>query len=65
MCERLSLRPAEAAKALGISVRTLWSLTKTGKVPALCLGEGKRKVYLYSTKALEAWLDGASDSKEG
>ena len=65
MSERLSLRPAEAAKALGISVRTLWSLTKTGKVPALCLGEGKRKVDLYSTKALEAWLDGASDSKEG
>jgi excisionase family DNA binding protein len=64
MSERLSLRPAEAAKALGISVRTLWTLTKSGKIPALCLGQGPRKTYLYSTRALEAWLDGTS-TKEG
>ena len=58
--DRLSLRPREAAKALGISPRTLWTLTKAGKIPALQLGDGPRKVYLYPTEALKAWLNDSS-----
>lgn len=29
----LALRPREAAKALGISPRLLWQLTKDGRIP--------------------------------
>lgn len=42
--KRLALRPREAARALGISPRLLWSLTNQGLVPHVRLG-GKRIVY--------------------
>jgi len=50
---RLSLRPAEAARALGISPRTLWALTARGEVPHVRTGA----VILYPLPALRRWLE--------
>jgi excisionase family DNA binding protein len=52
----LALRPREAAKALGISPRLLWQLTKDGHVPCVRIGSGKRKTVLYPVADLQAWL---------
>jgi hypothetical protein len=55
--EPLALRPREAAKALGISTRTLWGLTAPrGPIPCLRIGHGKRQVVLYSVAELKRWL---------
>lgn len=60
--ERLSLRPREAAKRLGIGERSLWKLTSEGKVPHLRLG----RAVLYPVAALEAWLaEQAAESVKG
>ena len=56
---RLSLRPREAAESLGISERKLWALTKSGEIPAIRVGRGKRKLTLYAVSALEKWLAGS------
>jgi excisionase family DNA binding protein len=52
----LALRPREAAKALGISPRYLWQLTKDGVIPCVRVGSGKRKSVLYPLAVLQAWL---------
>lgn len=53
----LALRPRDAAKALGISPRTLWSLTQPrGPIPCLRVGHGKRQAVLYPVEALRGWL---------
>ena len=52
----LALRPREAAKALGISPRLLWQLSKDGHIPCVRVGNGTRKTVLYSVADLEAWL---------
>jgi hypothetical protein len=52
----LALRPREAAKALGISPRLLWQLTKDGQIPCARVGAGKRKSILYSVTELQSWL---------
>jgi excisionase family DNA binding protein len=58
----LALRPREAARALGISERTLWEWTKAGRVPSVRVGH----VVMYPTDALKAWLaQQAAPSKEG
>jgi hypothetical protein len=44
----LALRPREAAAALGISERKLWSLTQAGNVPHVKLD----RVTLYPVAAL-------------
>jgi hypothetical protein len=50
----LALRPREAAKALGISERMLWSLTAPrGAIPAVRIGT----CVLYPVAGLQAWLD--------
>ena len=49
---RLALRPKEAAKALGIGERLLWSMTNQGLVPHLRLG----KAIVYPVAELERWL---------
>jgi len=36
------LKPRDAAKLLGISERTLWTITKQGKLPAAKLGKSVR-----------------------
>ena len=48
----LSLRPRDAAKALGIGERKLWSLTNCGEIPHIKLG----KVTLYPVDSLREWL---------
>lgn len=48
----LALRPVQAAKALGISERSLWQLTHDGHVPHLKLG----RVTLYPVDQLRVWL---------
>jgi excisionase family DNA binding protein len=50
--DRLALRPREAAKALGISERTLWSLTKANRIPHARLG----RAIIYSVEGLRGWL---------
>jgi excisionase family DNA binding protein len=52
----LALRPREAAKALGISPRLLWQLTKDGRIPCVRVGSGKRQTVLYPLADLQAWL---------
>lgn len=60
----LALRPREAAKALGISARHLWQLTKDGTIPCVRVGSGKRQSVLYPIAELNAWL-ARSASKGG
>ena len=50
------LRYREAAKALGVSQRTLWLWTKAGIVPHVRVGLGRRKTILYPLDELKAWL---------
>jgi excisionase family DNA binding protein len=49
---KLLLSPREAAAALGISERTLWSLTQARDVPSLRIG----RLVKYRNEALTAWL---------
>ena len=52
----LALRSRDAAKALGISARHLWQLTKDGHIPCVRVGSGKRRTVLYPVADLRAWL---------
>jgi len=62
----LALRPREAAKALGISPRHLWELTKHGIVPCAYVGRpGKRRVVLYPVDQLKAWLARQTQASKG
>jgi excisionase family DNA binding protein len=49
----LALRPRDAARALGISERTLWTLTKQGRVPHLRFGKAVR----YPVHLLRTWME--------
>ncbi len=51
---RLALRSREAAQALGISERLLWTMTQQGKVPHTRVSKG---VIVYPIDALRRWLD--------
>lgn len=48
---RITLRPQEAADALGVSLSTLERLTKAGEIPRFKEGN----VVLYRVASLEAW----------
>jgi excisionase family DNA binding protein len=61
----LALRPREAAKALGISARHLWQLTKDGLIPSVRVGSGTRKTVLYPVVELQAWLTRHSRAEGG
>jgi excisionase family DNA binding protein len=50
----LLLTPRDAAKALAISERTLWTLTNDGKIPHKRIGRAVR----YSVADLQAWIAG-------
>jgi len=54
----LALKPAQAAAAIGVSPRKLWSLTAGGEVPHVRLG----KSVVYPVDQLRAWL---ADQAEG
>lgn len=49
----LALRAKQAAAALGISARKLWSLTAENAIPHVRIG----KAVLYPVNAIQAWLD--------
>ncbi|MCH8805196.1 MAG: helix-turn-helix domain-containing protein [Planctomycetes bacterium] len=57
---RLALRPKEAAKAIGISERLLWSLTNAGEIPHVRIG----RAVVYPIPALEEWLKKRLDKKK-
>ena len=61
----LALRPREAAKALGISPRLLWQLTKDGQIPCVRVGSGKRRTVLYPLADLQAWLTRQAATSKG
>ena len=51
--EPLALRPKDAAKALGIGQRKLWSLTQPrGPIPAVKIGT----CVVYPVEGLRKWL---------
>jgi excisionase family DNA binding protein len=52
---RLLLTPKEAAAALRISPRLLWSLTRDGTIPAIRL----RRAVRYAPSALQKFIDNA------
>ncbi len=49
---RLALRPREAAAALGLSARKVWSLTVSGELPCVRCG----RATLYPVSELKTWL---------
>ena len=51
--EPLLLSSSEAAKALSISERSLWTLTKTEQIPCIKLGRSIR----YSVDSLKDWIN--------
>jgi hypothetical protein len=57
--EPLGLRPREAAKALGIGTRLLWTLTNTGEIPSRKVG----RCTVYSVGELRGYLRGAGGAK--
>ena len=61
----LALRRREAAKALSISERHLWQLTKDGHIPCVRVGSGTRKTVLYPVADLQAWLARQAQAKGG
>ncbi len=48
----LLLTPAEAAKALSISERTLWTFTRSNQIPAVHIGRSVR----YCPDSLREWI---------
>ena len=49
----LALRPREAAAAMGMSPRTLWSLTASGEIPHVKISG---RMVLYPVTELQRWL---------
>jgi len=56
---RLALRPKDAARALGISERLLWTWTNTGRIPCVRIG----RAVTYPVDGLKDWL--AQRAKRG
>ena len=61
--EKFVLRAAEAARVLSISRRHLDQLSRDGKIPCRRLGEGRRKLSLYSIEVLKKWLAETNDGQ--
>ncbi len=49
----LAMRPKVAARAIGVSERTLWSMAKRGEIPHARIGG----CVVYPTSAILAWLE--------
>jgi excisionase family DNA binding protein len=49
---RLLLSPRDAAKALCVCEKTLWTLTKQGEIPVVRMGRSVR----YSLDDLKLWI---------
>ncbi len=61
LAERVTLRPAEAALALGLSERTLRTLMKRREVPFFHIGGA----VLFRVEALRAWAEQREQSESG
>lgn len=59
--DNLALRPREAAKALGVSERSLWEWTHRGDVPHVRIG----RTILYPVDALRDWLRRRAEAAKG
>jgi len=55
----LLLSPAQASRALSISERTLWTLTRAGTVPCIRIG----KLVRYSVDGLKRYIEQAVEKK--
>lgn len=62
--EQLLLTPREAARTLSACERTLYGLTKSGEIPAVRFGPGKRQSVRYDRADLLAWIDRAKKSSQ-
>jgi excisionase family DNA binding protein len=51
--EPLSLRPRQAAARLGVSVSTLYRLTRARRIQRITIG----KIVLYRVESLRKWLE--------
>jgi len=60
--EALLLNERDAAKFLGISARTLWSLRKAGKIPFV---EISPRCIRYSRAALQTWVAAQNGIEDG
>jgi excisionase family DNA binding protein len=58
--ERMLLTPRQAARALAISEKTLYNLTRAGKIVAVRDG----RLVRYALADLQAWIDRAKSSRE-
>jgi excisionase family DNA binding protein len=56
----LALRPRDAARVLSVSERTLWGLTKQGRVPFVRIGKAVR----YPVHLLRKWLEEQAQAVE-
>lgn len=56
----LAMRAREAARAMGVSERTLWEWTQAGDVPHVRRG----KVLLYPVDELRRWLSEQAAKQE-
>jgi excisionase family DNA binding protein len=55
------LRPREAAEALGVSLRTLERLTRTGEIDSVLIGRCR----VYELETLKAYLLSRRESAKG
>lgn len=49
----LAMRPAVAARAIGVCQRTLWAITQRGEIPHVKIG----RLTVYPTGAILRWLE--------
>jgi excisionase family DNA binding protein len=61
----LALRLPQAARLLNVSTRTLWEWAKSGRVPVCRVGTGRRRVLLFPTAELQAWLSRQAETEKG
>lgn len=54
---KLLLTAAEAAEALSVSPRTLWTLTQSGQIPSIKIG----RLVRYDPEALRRWIEKMGD----
>lgn len=57
----LAMRPREAAKAIGVSERTLWTWTHNNEIPHIRMG----KAILYPINGLRKWLESKANGQGG
>lgn len=54
--EPLACRIKDAARILGLSVRTVWQLAHDGEIPVVRVGTGRRRSLLFPIEGLRSWL---------